>query len=228
MSGTESTEPCNTTSAPPICFTNRNVASSLQFSRNAYCFTNGVEKIFFKCVCHGCTRMRRTVEVVVMENPLSASVLSVLNTQSQQSASAPCGNAMRRLARSVCVRTVLLCSAIVWVVWKHHELWLTQRRLALPACLIGSWCHSRMWSVSESEILVCTAMLEIRQQVVRVMLLDLYSTSAMLRTRLCVLCISTNGADGFSGHMLWPLTWKCFIMRGLVLLYKREPLYWKI
>lgn len=70
---------------------------------------------------------------------------------------------------------VLLCSAIVWDVWKHYELWLTQRRLALPVCLIGSWCHSRMWSVSESERLVCTAKLLIRQQVVQVILLDLYS-----------------------------------------------------
>lgn len=76
---------------------------------------------------------------------------------------------------------VLLCSAIVWDVWKHYELWLTQRRLALQVSVIGSWCHSRMWSVSESERLLCTAKLLIRQQVIQVILLDLYLAYALLR-----------------------------------------------
>lgn len=123
-----------------------------------------------------------------------------------------------------CVWMLLLCSAIVWDVWKHYELCLTQRRLALPLSLIGSCCYSRMWSVSESERLRSTAKLLIRQQVVQVILLDLYSASALLRMlgiHMCVLwllhCFFAGAANRFS---IPPITIFCFITHGNTKPYK--------
>lgn len=59
--------------------------------------------------------------------------------------------------------------------------WLKEDSLS-PLALIGSWCHSRMWSVPESERLLCIARLLFKQLVVQVLLLDLYSASVLLRT----------------------------------------------
>lgn len=137
--------------------------------------------------------MHLMMEVMVMENPLSTAV-SVLPVE--RSVITVSVGALWDCYEMSCTFTVCEWFFCVQLLCGMYENilncdWLKER-LALPVSLIGSWCHSRTWSVSESERLVCAAKLLIRQQVVQVILPDLSSASAlltMLGVHLCILSI---------------------------------------
>lgn len=123
--------------------------SSLSFSQNTTIAC--LKKFFFKCIWCGCTRMRQMMEGIVKENPPSTGI----GVDEHSVTTVSVGSLWDCYEMSY---TFTVCEWFFCVqpLCGMYENIVNCDWLALLPSLIGSWCHSRKWSVVESERLLCT------------------------------------------------------------------------